>query len=1363
MQEILVQCEKALTEYLETKRKIFPRFYFVSSSDLIDILSKGSDPKAVMVHMSKIVDAIDIFSIDGNPNTNAGPKDIWEIVSVQGEKVRLAQDFTCDGPVEDWLMGCIETMQKAMRFHIQEANAGYMDKPRTEWVYHYPCQAIIVASRIWFTTEVHQAFTQIEEGNDMGMKDLLKAQKHQLDNLIKEVLLDRNSNERKMLVHLITIDVHNRDIVQQMVDDKTDAIDSFQWQSQLRYYWDEKRGSEVRICDADFVNNYEYVGLCGCLVITKLTDRCYITLTQALRLKKGGAPAGPAGTGKTETTKDLARNLGIACYVFNCSDQMNYLSLGQIFKGLAMSGSWGCFDEFNRISIDVLSVVATQVGSVLNALKGHKKRFRFMDEEIPLIPTVGQWITMNPGYAGRTELPENIKSLFRPCAMVVPDLKNICEIMLAAEGFGDAKDLSLKFVTLYRLNKELLSPQDHYDWGLRAVKSVLYIAGALKRGDPGLPERNVLMRALRDTNMAKLSKDDVYVFMGLIVALFPRLEVPKKEKPELGGACKSVCKEMKNLPGENDIFILKCLQYEELLHVRHCVFILGPAGSGKTQCWRCLQGALGKLGDKCVVSCLNPKAITSNEMYGYFHPQTKEWRDGILSTVFRNFALESKTKKHSKWIVLDGIVDPGWIESMNTVMDDNKMLTLVSNERITLSDSMRMIFEVSHLKNASPATVSRAGVVFINETDLGWGPFKDKWIDSREDEREATILDTLFDRYLPVIFEFWKKTMKPVVAVMDINIVQTVCFLLEGLLKESLFPKTKVGDTKDKEAAQAPAQPAQAGQPQQATNPQIAEIYEKYFVFAVVWAFGGCLPGTDGRIDMRLNFSNAWRKEFPAQKMSDQLTVFDYFIDVNDNYEWKPWTNLVTKYTHDPDQQLGNVTVQTADTVRMKFLMSLFVDRGKPVMLVGTAGTGKTNLIMSKLRELDNSQVLFRVVAFNARTNSAGLQGVMEQSLEKRGGKTYGPINRKKLVFFFDDMNMPAPDMYGTQEAIALLQQHWNYGFWYDRTKIIPKEIVDLRYVGAMNPKSGSFSILDRLLRHFAVFSTNMPDKADLIIVYGQILSAHLQKFSREIRETWATILTNATIELHIAMVKNFLPTAIKFHYQWNMREMFNIFQGLTKSNPKLHNDALSLTRLWLHECARTFRDRMPNEEDMKKYDQIVTEVVARGGFQDLPQEEVMKEPILWGPFTTTKEGEENVYNATDYDIAFKYLQTKLQDYNETYARMDLVLFNEAVEHVCRICRITSNPRGNALLVGVGGSGKQSLARLASAINGHDIFQILVTSGVRHRGLPNGRAGIVSQNWPQRQPVRFHHYRLPNCHTGHAGVPQRHAELWQHP
>ena len=170
---------------------------------------------------------------------------------------------------------------------------------------------------------------------------------------------------------LITIDVHSRDVVESLISKRVDNTLDFAWQSQLKFYWLQEKGERevaVKICDFRTSYSFEYVGNVARLVITPLTDRCYVTLTTALRLYLGGAPAGPAGTGKTETTKDLARALGLPIYVFNCSDQMNYQTMADIFKGLAQVGAWGCFDEFNRIEIEVLSVVASQVKYVLDAI-----------------------------------------------------------------------------------------------------------------------------------------------------------------------------------------------------------------------------------------------------------------------------------------------------------------------------------------------------------------------------------------------------------------------------------------------------------------------------------------------------------------------------------------------------------------------------------------------------------------------------------------------------------------------------------------------------------------------------------------------------------------------------------------------------------------------------------------------------------------------------------------------------------------------------------------------------------------------------------------------------------------------------------
>jgi len=323
----------------------------------------------------------------------------------------------------------------------------------------------------------------------------------------------------------------------------------------------------------------------------------------------GGAPAGPAGTGKTETTKDLGRALGFMVYVFNCSEQMDYKSCGNIYKGLSQTGAWGCFDEFNRISVEVLSVVSVQVKSIQDAIRDKKKRFIFMGEEIALNPTVGIFITMNPGYAGRTELPENLKALFRPCAMVVPDFDLISEIMLVAEGFTEARLLARKFITLYTLCKELLSKQDHYDWGLRAIKSVLVVAGSLRRGDRDRPEDQVLIRALRDFNTPKIVTDDLPVFMGLIGDLFPALDVPRKRDFELEKQIKQATIDMKLQP--EDGFILKVVQLQELFDVRHSVFIVGNAGTGKSQIWKALSRTYQNQKKKPTAIDLNPKAVTN--------------------------------------------------------------------------------------------------------------------------------------------------------------------------------------------------------------------------------------------------------------------------------------------------------------------------------------------------------------------------------------------------------------------------------------------------------------------------------------------------------------------------------------------------------------------------------------------------------------------------------------------------------------------------------------------------------------------------------------------------------------------------------
>ncbi|KAM9412460.1 dynein axonemal heavy chain 17-like [Salvelinus alpinus] len=1284
----LAMCEKALAEYLETKRLAFPRFYFVSSADLLDILSNGNDPVEVSKHLSKLFDSLSNlkFQLDESGKPIKVALGMW---SEEIEYVTFDKDCDCSGQVEMWLNRVLERMCATLRVEFGEAVQAYEEKPREQWLFDYPAQIALATTQIWWTTEVGIAFARLEEGYENALKDYFKKQVTQLNTLITLLIGELSRGDRQKIMTICTIDVHARDVVSKLISTKIDNVGAFMWQSQLRHRWDDhNKHCFANICDALFRYSYEYLGNTPRLVITPLTDRCYITLTQSLHLIMGGAPAGPAGTGKTETTKDLGRALGIMVYVFNCSEQMDYKSCGDIYKGLAQTGAWGCFDEFNRISVEVLSVIAVQVKSVQDAIRDKKIIFNFLGETIKLIPTVGAFITMNPGYAGRAELPENLKALFRPCAMVVPDFELICEIMLVAEGFIDARVLARKFITLYTLCKELLSKQDHYDWGLRAIKSVLVVAGSLKRGDPGRPEDQVLMRALRDFNVPKIVMDDSPVFLGLIGDLFPALDVPRKRNLDFEKVVKQSVLDL-NLQAE-DSFILKVVQLEELLAVRHSVFIIGNAGTGKSKVMRSLNKTYQNMKRKPVIVDLDPKAVTCDELFGIINPATREWKDGLFSCVMRDLALISHDGP--KWIVLDGDIDPMWIESLNTVMDDNKVLTLASNERIPLNSTMRLVFEIKDLRTATPATVSRAGILFINSADLGWSPVVTSWIEKREVQSEKANLFILFDKYLPTCLEKLKFGFKKITPIPEVTLVQTLLHFMEFLL----VPENTPPDSNK-------------------------ELYELYFVFACIWAFGGAMF-QDQLTDYRVEFSKWWVNEFKTIKFPSAGTVFDYYID-RDSKKFQPWTELVPKFQLDPDLPLQASLVHTAETIRIRYFMDKLMERKCPVMLVGNAGSGKSVLMGDKLRGLSTDYYVVQSVPFNFYTTSAMLQAILEKPLEKKAGRNYGPPGSKSLIYFIDDMNMPEVDKYFTVAPHTLIRQHMDHGHWYDRAKLTLKDIHNCQYVACMNPTAGSFTIDPRLQRHFCVFAVSFPGQDALQSIYNSIFSQHLDMngFLPAVKKFCPTLVTSA-IMFHQRISTSFLPTAVKFHYVFNLRDLSNIFQGLLFSMPECVRAPAELVRLWLHECDRVYGDKLVEEKDMVLFAKIEGEICKKC-FEEIDAGFLFEKPNIFCHFAQGI-GEPKYFPIPDWVVLNKLLLEGLDSYNEVNAVMNLVLFEDAMSHICRINRILESPRGNALLVGVGGSGKQSLSRLAASIANLEVFQITLRKGY---GIPDLKLDVAAQ------------------------------------
>lgn len=1270
--------KSSLSRFLEQQRELFPRFYFLGNRDLLRLLGIGNDVSQVSCYLSKMFGNIANLEVDDHV--------IKGVYSAEGELLEILNPIVIDaacGPHE-WLNALDLEIKNTLVRNVEQclliiAKGDHFLSCIDSHVF----QVLLLTWQISWTAQVDEC---IEKG---GLLNIQNSVEDTIYHLSCRPLYAENLHERQKIRSLIIELVHCVRVVTELLNAKTDAIATSIWHRAQKFYYITGEASligkvYVKQCTSALPYSFNYIGVPERLIHTSTIEEAFSALMEAVTGGFGGCLFGPAGTGKTETIKALSQNLGKMVLVFNCDDSFDLPAMSRLIMGIAQIGAWGCFDELNRLHESVLSSVTGHVKMIQDAISRKSPVIESMGRSISLNPNTGLFVTLNPGYEGRSHLPDNLKRKFREYSIIKAEIQFITQTMFRVLGFRDTTALAQGLVDLFAFLRDVCSQQKHYDFGLRSFKKVLLNCTEITNFQKTrMEETTILRRSLTQMILPGFNVNDEDLYLRKITEIFP-------EHSSTTPACSFTAQLPEACEKEyvilSETFLNKCQQLYHMQTSQQALIIMGHAGVGKTAVWKTTLRAMSNMdGINNIVYVIDTKTMGKEGLYGKLNRATLEWKDGIFTNILRTVNDDSQNtlKSARVWVILDSNLDPEYIETLNSALDDNKLLTLPTGERIPVSSNIRFILEVENLEHVTPATMTRCAILWISTPTYSASEQLDAILAKEvEDMKECYGVSTLLIEKLKSIVGrvLSRDNLSCLIAnakrfrhILGFEQSKVIPTLISTLSNDIIRNREKLETLTE--------------------DDQIRFlIFRLYQILLDVMS--GDVSAPDQEVIMG-NVRSVFEENYSNLPEKAHLEVAQFvgvtlkYTSLNDLLqERKEEHHMIMK---------ANTIIPTLETLRYEKCISDMLKVGRPIILCGRPGSGKTMLINSTVSQEKNFQLVS--MNFSKDTSVSHIFKALNRHMryiDGPKGLTLCPKDStKNVVLFCDELNLPKPDKYGAQRVILFLRQLIEKrGFWRDGVNRWVS-VDRLHVIGACNPSTdfGRVLLSPRFLRHASILFIDHPSSNALLRIYESLV-CHLLAPTPCINPRR---MCEASLSVYTKCQSTF-TTDSHPHYIFSPREMTRWIKGLHSAITDTNATFPSLLRVWAYEAWRIFADRLVTEEEKVKFGALLTETIN----EFFPGETVSLGDTSCLVFSSWISARYQEVSRTDI---WAFLKRKINLFCEEKAYKLHILHDDMLNHILRIDRILKQVQGHAMLIGAGRTGKATMLEFVCWLDDIDFLR----------------------------------------------------------